>query len=219
MTDPADDSSLLDEFRQFLEQHRHDIFEQREYPDLATLLSEMAGLKAEVKAESRQFKQALDTLSAALAAGEHDRQRLAGELKDWPEQARLRNRDALRALLLEIVDIYQRLAESAAALEDYRPATALFGRSRNRDIRFIKRFREGQRMTLRHFELLLERYQVRPIDCVGRIFDPEYMKATAVDSDERYAHQVVLAELRKGFWHQDRLLQPAEVKVNKLNAS
>ena len=58
MTDPQK-SRLLEEFQLFLEQADLSSEKPDIEPDLNTLLIEMAGLKSEVKAESRQFKQTL----------------------------------------------------------------------------------------------------------------------------------------------------------------
>ena len=64
MTTDAQKSELLEDFRNYLEQSALEQSGAQEPIDLATLLSEMAGLKMEVKAESRQFKSTLETLSS-----------------------------------------------------------------------------------------------------------------------------------------------------------
>ncbi|WP_442496886.1 nucleotide exchange factor GrpE [Methylobacter sp. sgz302048] len=215
MTTDAQKNELLEDFRNYLEQSRLEPFTAQEQPDLHTLLSEMAGLKAEVKAESRQFKSALDTLSSALATVQEDNRALAAELAVHAERMEQQQRQIMRTVLLDIVEIYDRLAAGLEALQNYRPVSSLFKHSRDQDVRFIKHFREGQAMTVRRFEQLLRQYQVRPIDCVGQLFDPVTMSAIDTGYDPKLENGIVLEELRKGFLLQDQVLRLAEVKVNK----
>jgi molecular chaperone GrpE len=218
MTTDAQKNELLEDFRNYLEQSRLEPFAVQEQPDLHTLLSEMAGLKTEVKAESRQFKSALDTLSSALAAVQEDNKSLTAELAAHAERMEQQQRQIMHTVLLDIVEIYDRLAAGLEALQNYRPVSSLFKRSRDQDVRFIRHFKEGQRMTVRRFEQLLQQYQVRQIDCVGEIFDPVTMSAIDTGYDPKLENGIVLEELRKGFLLQDQVLRLAEVKVNKINA-
>lgn len=218
MTTDAQKNELLEDFRNYLEQSRLEPFTAQEQPDLHTLLSEMAGLKTEVKAESRQFKSTLDTLSSALATVQEDNRTLAAELASHAERMEQQQRQIMRTVLLDIVEIYDRLTAGLESLQNYRPVSSLFKRSRDQDIRFIRHFKEGQAMTVRRFEQLLQQYQVRPIDCAGQLFDPVTMNAIETGYDPKLENGIVLEELRKGFLFQDQVLRLAEVKVNKINA-
>lgn len=215
MTTEAQQQQLLEEFRNYLEQSRIEEYPSAEQPDLHTLLSEMAGLKAEVKAESRQFKTTLDTLSSALTAVQDDNKTLAAELAAYAERLQQQQRETVRSMLLDILDIYERLYTGLDVLQNYRPSTALFRRTRDRDVRFIKQFKEGQVMTVRRFEQLLQRYQLRTIDCIGKLLDPVTMRAVETGNDPKFGNGIVTEELRKGFLFKDEVLRPAEVKVNK----
>ena len=215
MTTDAQKSELLEDFRNYLEQSALEQSGAQEPIDLATLLSEMAGLKMEVKAESRQFKSTLETLSSALATAQDDNKTLSAELARHDERLEQQQREITRAMLLEIVDIYDRLATGLALLENYRPVRSLFKRSRDKDVRFINSFKEGQMMTVRRFEQLLQRYQVRAIDCIGKLLNPVTMTAVVTGHDPKLENGIVLEELRKGFLFQDKVLRLAEVKVNK----
>jgi molecular chaperone GrpE len=218
MNDDAQNRDLLDQFKHFLEQEQNDLSESPVYPDLTTLLTEMAGLKAEVKAEARQFKHALDSLADALAASSQDKSRLHDDLSAWAERAEQQKENALRGLLLDIVELYERFGAGLSLLQAYRPAAALFNRSRTKDVRFIRSFQEGQKITLRRFDQLLQRYHVQPIECLGKTFDPTAMKAVATGSDNHYGNGIVLEELRQGFYYRGQVLRLAEVKVNKVTA-
>jgi molecular chaperone GrpE len=218
MTTDAQKNALLEDFRTYLEQSRLDPFAAREQPDLHTLLSEMTGLKTEVKAEARQFKSALDTLSSALATVQDDNKALTAELALHAERLEQQQRQIMRTMLLDIVDIYDRLTSGLEVLHNYRPVASLFKHSRDQDVRFIRHFKAGQVMTVRRFDQLLQRYQVRPVDCIGQLFDPVTMSAVETGHDPKLENGIVLEELRKGFLFQDQVLRLAEVKVNKINA-
>ena len=207
---------LLEEFQTYLEQTDLTQSISAGQPDLSTLLGEMAGLKSEVKAESRHFKTTLDTLGNALATLQTDNKTLAGELATHGERLQQTRSETLRTVLLEMVDIYDRLTVGFGILENYHPVSSLFSHSKKEDIRFIESFKEGQSMTLKRFEQLLQRHQVYAIDCVGKLLDPRTMSAVEISHDPKLDNGIVIEELRKGFLFENNVLRLAEVKVNKL---
>jgi molecular chaperone GrpE len=217
MTTDEQKHELLEDFRKYLEQSRPEPFAANEQPDLNTLLNEMAGLKTEVKAEARQFKNTLDTLGLALTTVQGDNKILSAELAAHDQRIELQQREIMRTLLLDVVDIYDRVSTGLDVLENYRPLKSWFKQSRDRDVKIIKRFKEGQMMTARRFEQFLQRYQVRSIDCVGKLLDPVTMTAVETSVDPAFDNGIVLEELRKGFLYQEQVLRLAEVKVNKIN--
>jgi molecular chaperone GrpE len=207
---------LLEEFEAYLEQTDLAHTLSAEQPDLSTLLSEMAVLRSEVKAESRHFKTTLDTLSEALTTVQTANQALAVELSAHSEQLQQMRSETLRMLLLDIVDIYDRLTVGFGVLQNYQPVSSLFNHSKKQDIRFIKSFKDGQSITLKRFEQLLQRHNVSPIDCIGKLLDPRTMSAVEIDHDPKLDNGIVIDELRKGFLFENHVLRLAEVKVNKL---
>ena len=207
---------LLEEFQTYLEQTDLTQGLSAGQPDLSSLLGEMAGLKSEVKAESRHFKTTLDTLGNALAALQADNQALTGELATHSEHLQQTRSETLRSVLLEMVDLYDRLTVGFGVLENYHPVSSLFSNSAKQDVRFIESFKEGQAMTLKRFEQLLQRHQVYAIDCVGKLLDPRTMSAVEISHDPTLDNGMVIEELRKGFLFENNVLRLAEVKVNKL---
>ncbi len=206
---------LLAQFQAYLDNSEIETFSTTKQPDLHTLLSELTGLKTEVKAESRQFKNTLETLAATLENVQADNQSLLAELAANTERFKQQQADMQRTMLLELVELYDRLSTGYAVLQNYRPVNALFKHSQKKDIRFIESFSSGQLMTLRRFEQLLQRYQVHSIECVGKQLDPILMSAVETGNDPKQGNGIVLQELRKGFLYQDKVLRLAEVKVNK----
>ena len=207
---------LLEEFQAYLEQADLSQAVSDEQPDLNTLLSEMAGLKSEVKAQSRHFKSTLDTLSETLTSVQADNKALSAALEANNAGLQQLRNETLRSVLLDMVDIYDRLTTGFNVLQNYNPVSGLFGHSKKQDVNFIDSFKEGQAMTLKRFEQLLQTYHVYPIDCVGKPLDPHTMRAVEIGQNSKLDNGTVIEELRKGFLLEDQVLRLAEVKVNKI---
>jgi len=216
MTTELQKNELLEDFQAYLAESQADAFVTQEQPDLHSLLSEMASLKTEVKAEARQFKNTLDSLSSALNIVEGDNKVLVAELAAYGERSEQQQDKLMRTMLLQMVDMYDRVHTGGEVLQNYQPVKQLFKKSRPKDVHFIERFKEGQMMTLKRFEQLLLEYQVRAIDCDGKRFDPVTMSALETEQDLRQENGIVLQELRKGFLFKGQVLRLAEVKVNKV---
>jgi len=217
MSTEVQKNELLEDFQKYLEQNNLDSFAAQEQPDLHSLLSEMTGLKTEVKAEARQFKSTLDTLSSALTIVQEDNKTLAAELLAYGQRLEQQQEKLMRTMLLQMVDMYDRLNTGVEVLQNYQPVNRLFKKSRPKDVHFIERFKEGQLMTLRRFEQALSEHQVRVIDCVGKRLDPVTMSAVETEQDVTQENGIVLQELRTGFLFKGQVLRLAEVKVNKIN--
>jgi molecular chaperone GrpE len=213
----AQKNRILEEFQHYLEQA--DLappITVTEQPDLCTLLSELAGLKTEVKAESRQFKNTLDTLAGALSTLQTGNKALSEDLAGYPARLQQQRSEVLRAVLLDIVDIHDRLGAGLTVLNNYSPVDALFKHSQKQDVRFVESFKEGQAMLLKRFDQLLQRYRISPIECIGKPLDPRAMNAVETGRDATLGNGIVIEELRKGYLFEDQVLRLAEVKVNKL---
>lgn len=77
------------------------------------------------------------------------------------------------------------------------------------------KFLEGFRLVYKQTRALLEKFEVKEIECLGKEFDPTYEQAVVVEKDETQKSGVVLEVLQKGYTYKDRLLRIAMVKVNE----
>lgn len=206
---------LLEEFADFLDQTEFDESDLGGQPDLNSLLTEMAGLKAEVKAESRHLKSMLDQFSESLETLRRSNEALTEELNRSEQRLAENQRDIRREMLLEFLDVYDRLAAGAAVLKQYKPVDRLFNHSKKQDRRFIQSMREGQDMSIKRLEQLLQSHQVHAIETEDKPFDPNTMTAVAAIHQKNLPHAQVVEEIRKGFYFENSVLRLAEVKVNK----
>ena len=77
------------------------------------------------------------------------------------------------------------------------------------------KFLEGFRMVYNQTRNLLEKFEVKEIECLGKEFDPTYAQAVIVEKDESKEPGVVLEVFQKGYMYKDRILRIAMVKVNE----
>ena len=77
------------------------------------------------------------------------------------------------------------------------------------------KFLEGFRMVYNQTRSLLEKFEVKEIECLGKEFDPTYAQAVVVEKDETKDSGVVLEVFQKGYMYKDRVLRLAMVKVNE----
>lgn len=73
---------------------------------------------------------------------------------------------------------------------------------------------EGVQMTLKNLMATLAKFEVKPIESIGKPFDPQHQEALVMEASDTVPAQHVVNEYEKGFWYKDRLLRPAKVIVS-----
>jgi len=202
---------LLARFRAYLEQDPIDT-PQPEAPDLHTLLAELAAIKNEVKLETRQVKTALDQFGEVFdALGESSRS-LRAELDRQRERAAIERREAEQTLLLELLELHDRLCAGHEQAARYAPGwLARSGGAKG----FVTGMAEGMAMNLRRLDELLLRRGIRTLEVLHRSFDPHTMHAVDTAQLSELPAGTVVREVRRGFLRDGRVLRAAEVIVNK----
>ncbi len=74
---------------------------------------------------------------------------------------------------------------------------------------------EGLDGIIKNMDLLLAKYQVKPIDALGEIFDPNYHEAISVIHDGDLDDSTITKEIRKGYISQTRIIRPTLVEISK----
>lgn len=208
---------LLDEFRAILESR--DIPDEAGDPiDLCTVLSELAALRSDIRLESRQVKSALDDFRAVTTQFREQNEHLVQELDRSRDAAARIRTETERRMLLDLLELRDRIDAGAAAGRAYRPGwiARLLAR---RDRRFTDGLIEGLSLILNRVDRQLAAYRVRPIEVLNRPLDPQCMNAVGAHRDDQREEGAVLAEQRRGFTRDGELLRHAEVIVNKKTTS
>ena len=76
-------------------------------------------------------------------------------------------------------------------------------------------YRKGVELIHGKLHELLRKQGLKPIDALGADFDPNVHQAVVHEESPDHREGEVIAELRKGYMLNDRLLRPAMVKVAK----
>lgn len=212
---------LLDRFRAYLDETpeaspREEAVKAERRTDLYSLFAELAALKNEVRLESRQVKTALDEFRAVFETLQTSQTQLGGELDRARAALPEQRRAALKPVLLELVELRDRLEAGLRVLQHYRPTvlSRLFGLGR-RERALLQAFTQGQDISLRRLEQLLHNQQVTALAVLGQPLDPHTMRAAEVEQRRDVGNGIVTEELRKGYLWQGELLRLAEVKVNR----
>ena len=72
---------------------------------------------------------------------------------------------------------------------------------------------QGLDMTHKEILKVFEKFEVRPIEARGQVFDPTFHEAVMQEETDEYADNTVINELQKGYLIHDRLLRPSMVVV------
>jgi molecular chaperone GrpE len=218
--DEAIREKLLSRFVAYLDGLDHDVSEAvpavaeeaREEADLFSVFVELAGLRNEVRTQSRLVKEALDQFRGVFDTLQASHATLEQELKRARAEAHDRERVLLKPLLLDIIDVRDRL--SAGLKPTVAASARWYERFRLKTKREAEEaWREGLRMTLRRIDKLLADRRIVAAETVGRPFDPRLAAAVATIEDPAVADGIVVEEVRPGFLWQGELLRPAEVIV------
>ncbi len=187
-----------------------------EAADLYSVFVELAGLRNEVRTESRLVKDALDQFRAVFDMVQVQQAAMQKDLDR--ARAEARGGAVLRPLLLDVIDLRDRLL-AALKLAAPAPPPGWPMRLWHRAGHGQAAWEEGLRMTLRRLDQVLADRQVVPIACVGRPFDPVCARAVAVSDSAGAAEGVVIEEVRTGFMWEGAVLRIADVVVARAAAS
>src|ERR1700733_14711624 len=144
--------------------------------DWLTIWSAMTELTQEVKLQGRAFKQMSETLTA---------------------DAERRGRKESLGALLEMRERLSRGLEGLGGREKLQPGflDRIFKRRWNEvehALGVVRALEDGYRLTLGYLDDVLSQFQLQPIECMGRQFDPRRMNAVDVEETDRTAEGTVL---------------------------
>jgi len=211
--------ALIDRFRGYL-----DMVEDGEEPpddpgetaDLFSVLVEMAALRSEVRTESRLVKEALEQFRGVFDSLQASQATLQRELDRARTETRDQAKSALRPLLLDVIDLRDRLVAALTLSAAARPRWR--DRLWRRDRSGVAAWQEGLRMTLRRLDQVLLDRRVVATQLAGLPFDPRLARAIGTAADSSVAEGTVIKEVRAGFLWDDQVLRTAEVIVSKGDA-
>jgi len=156
--------------------------------DIKKPLSEIEMLKLQVAEKTKLANEYLNSLKYLQAEFDNFRKREALDRKEFMKFSS----HELIAALLNIVDDFER---AIVATKDEKEKNAL-------------------QMILLRFKKVLSEHGVKPIDALGKKFDPHMHEAFLSEESEK-EEGTVLEELQKGYLIFDKVLRNSKVKVER----
>ncbi len=151
-----------------------------------------AEIEARLQAKEAEVEETRDRLLRVSADFENYKKRSAREASEFRKYAN-------QALLKEMLPVVDNLELAISSTE---------GKSD-----FDRRLREGMEMTRNEILKVFEKFHVRPIEAVGKPFDPEFHEAVMREESDAVSENTVVSEFQKGYLIHERLLRPAMVVV------
>ena len=154
--------------------------------------SEVSDADDPVTAIARERDEVYDRLLRKTAEFDNYRKRVERERRAQADQS-------VTDLLLDILLVVDDFDLAIGTVTDTAPAA----------------YRKGIELIASKLHELLKKHGVKPIEAVGKDFDPELHQAVTYDETPGHRDGEVVSELRRGYMMGDRLLRPAMVKVAK----
>jgi molecular chaperone GrpE len=151
-------------------------------------------LEAKLDAKEEEAKDNYDRFLRVSAELDNYKKRSARELEDFRKYA---NQSLLKEML-SVVDNLELAIHSADENQTHESS-----------------LKEGLDLTLREMLRVFEKFQVTPIESIGKAFDPTYHEAVMQEETDEFPENTVVTEMQKGYLIHDRLLRPAMVVVAK----
>ena len=161
-------------------------------------------IKKEKKDKKNKEKEMIEALNLKIKELEDKNIRVTAEMINTVRRKEEENNRLLKYAsedvfidILQIVDNFER---------------ALSVNSDNDD---VKNYQKGFNMIYNGLVNLLNKYEVKEIEALGKEFDPSIHQAVMTDHIEGKNENEVIEVLQKGYTYKDKVIRPAMVKVNQ----
>lgn len=161
--------------------------------------------------EARPPEEELGALreKAAKADEYYDRWlRTAADFENYKKRAERERNDILKYAheeimsdLIVVLDNFERALKAAEASAD------------------SKQVIDGVKLIRKQLLAVLQKYGLRPVEAIGKPFNPEFHEAVAQVETDEHPEGTVLTEQLKGYTLDSRLLRPAVVVTSKSSAA
>lgn len=158
-------------------------------------------VKVNKKEKKNKDKELIETLTLKVKELEDKNLRVTSEMinsnrrKDEECNRLLKYKDEDIIMdLLQVVDNFERALSIKSTDENYQ---------------------KGFDMIYAGLRSVLDKYEVKEIECLGLEFDPMYHQAVLTDHIEGKKDNEIIEVMQKGYTYKDKVIRPAMVKVNK----
>ena len=170
--------------------------------EMSTLVSEaedsVADLKAALSAAEQAGKEHEDRFMRLYAEFENYKKRSSREAREYRKFAN----EALIKEMLPVIDNLERAIQSSLGQENQKEG-------------LNSCILEGVSMTLSEILKVMDRFHVKPVEALGKSFDPNFHEAVGQEESDEVDDNTVIREYQKGYLLHDRLIRPAMVVVSR----
>jgi len=177
---------------------REDPQSKPEMTDPVELENPMEDLEAKLEVKEQEAKENYDRLLRVSAEFENYKKRASRDLAELRKFAN-------QSLIKEMLSVIDNLE--------------LAMNSTNGHKTIDQGLLQGLDMTHKEILKVFEKFNVKPIEAKGQIFDPTYHEAVMQEETDEAGENTVINELQKGYLIHDRLLRPAMVVVARSKES
>lgn len=149
-------------------------------------------LETQLEAREQEAQENYDRLLRVSAEFENYKKRTTRELEEFRKFAN-------QSLIKELLSVVDNLE--------------LAMNSTNGHEKIDQGLLQGLEMTHREILKVFEKFNVKPIEARGEVFDPTFHEAVMQEETDEYEANTVINELQKGYLIHDRLLRPSMVVV------
>ena len=158
----------------------------------------MKDLEAKLATKEQEAQENYDRLLRVSAEFENYKKRTSRELEEFRKFA---NQSLIKELL-SVVDNLELAMEST-----------------NGHQAIDQGLLQGLEMTHKEILKVFEKFNVKPIEAKGQVFDPNFHEAVMQEETDEVEANTIVNELQKGYLINDRLLRPSMVVVARSKAN
>jgi len=160
------------------------------------------------RVENNDYNLSIKEIQELLAQEKQTSQNLENKLKlalaDFQNLSRKVQSDIENGVNAKIA---QFMIEFLTIYDDFKRANEIFSKDEKNKI--------GLDSILKNMDSLLAKNNVKPIDALGEIFNPNYHEAISIINDPQLDENTITKEIRKGYISQNRVIRPTLVEISK----
>lgn len=147
----------------------------------------------------------IDTLKHLLSVEHEKYVRLMAEFDNMRKRQERERMELIKYAHEEVI------IESLKIYDDLERSLNAFKAKEGVDVNLVK----GLQMVYDNMRELMNKYDVKPIESVGKVFDPNAHEALLLHESNDHPDNAVIEEFQKGYTLAGRVVRTAKVKVNK----
>lgn len=177
----------------------HEVDNAATYTDSAATDSTADGLANHDEETSAQ----LEKLRQDIAEQQEKLLRVQADYDNFRRRSRLEKEDmakyASKQVVEQLLPVYDNFDRALQTSKDSQDFEALY---------------TGLDMIYRQFAGVLEQEGLKPMEVIGKPFNPEFHQAVMQVETDEYEEGIIVEELQRGYMLKDKVIRPAMVKVS-----